>query len=137
MTKDEALLIAEPYIVEALARHDEAYDRHPATEAERQIIVDDLEAVRKALQQLELEPVGEVCKSGIGDFPVISWRAGYVAKIGDKFYTTPPQRQPLTDEQIEELANPLLRNVGNATVLASYAYFARAIEAAHGIKENT
>ena len=35
----------------------------------------------------------------------------------------------LTDEQIEELANPLLRNVGNATVLASYEYFARAIEA--------
>ena len=35
----------------------------------------------------------------------------------------------LTDEEIEELANPLLRNVGNATVLASYEYFARAIEA--------
>ena len=34
----------------------------------------------------------------------------------------------LTDEQIEELANPLLRNVGNATVLASYEYFARAVE---------
>ena len=42
-----------------------------------------------------------------------------------------PQREwvGLTDEQIEELANPLLRNVGNATVLASYEYFARAIEA--------
>ena len=45
-------------------------------------------------------------------------------------YTTPPQRKPLTDEQIEKLAykngwpNP-----------ESRLELARAIEAAHGIKE--
>jgi len=40
-------------------------------------------------------------------------------------YTTPPQRKPLTDEQIENIAN---------SKLCIYS-FARAIEAAHGIKE--
>ena len=53
--------------------------------------------------------------------------------------TTPPQRKPLTDEQMREVlrtcqsdAVELLRN--------RWLYvkeFARAIEAAHGIKENT
>jgi hypothetical protein len=56
MTRDEiiemaiqALLISEPYVVEALARHDEAYDRHPSTEPERQLIVSDLETTRAAI----------------------------------------------------------------------------------------
>jgi hypothetical protein len=43
-------------------------------------------------------------------------------------YTTPPQRKPLTDEEIQELWEST----------ASYynvCDFARAIEAAHGIKE--
>ena len=42
-------------------------------------------------------------------------------------YTTPPQRQPLTDEQIEDIAAKTMFPIN----------FARAIEAAHGIKENT
>ena len=41
-------------------------------------------------------------------------------------YTTPPQRKPLTDEQIQEC---WYRTQGDAEL------FARAIEAAHGIKE--
>ena len=41
--------------------------------------------------------------------------------------TTPPQRQPLTDEQIEDIAAKTMFPIN----------FARAIEAAHGIKENT
>ena len=46
----------------------------------------------------------------------------------DPLYTTPPQRKPLTDEEIQELWEST----------ASYynvCDFARAIEAAHGIKE--
>lgn len=39
----------------------------------------------------------------------------------------PPQRQPLTDEQIEDIAAQTMFPIN----------FARAIEAAHGIKENT
>ena len=48
---------AVDYIVEALARHDEAYERHPSTEHERQVIVNDLEALRQALAQPEPGPV--------------------------------------------------------------------------------
>ena len=45
-------------------------------------------------------------------------------------YTTPPQRKPLTDEQIAKIAST------PAAVVGSYVHtFARAIEAAHGIKE--
>ena len=46
-------------------------------------------------------------------------------------YTTPPQRKPLTDEEI----GAILEGV-NAYGTRLYT-FARAIEAAHGIKENT
>ena len=48
--------------------------------------------------------------------------------------TTPPQRKPLTDEEIDKLpwepheSNPM-------TFAEGLRYFARAIEAAHGIKE--
>jgi len=44
--------------------------------------------------------------------------------------TTPPQRKPLTDEQIYDMYN---EPRSDAEMIA----FARAIEAAHGIKENT
>ena len=47
-------------------------------------------------------------------------------------YTTPPQRKPLTDEQIDYIAKNYALN--NPT---TPLHFARAIEAAHGIKENT
>jgi hypothetical protein len=43
-------------------------------------------------------------------------------------YTHPPKREPLTDEEIATIS------VECATVSPSDIYFARAIEAAHGIK---
>ena len=49
------------------------------------------------------------------------------AKAWEPLYTSPQPAQPLTDEQIEEKAARTLFPVA----------FARAIEAAHGIKENT
>jgi len=44
-------------------------------------------------------------------------------------YATPPQRKPLTDEQIEQLEQD--------TCAMEFPETVRAIEAAHGIKENT
>lgn len=44
-------------------------------------------------------------------------------------YTTPPQRKPLTDEEINEFFQGMEPNNG------FWLSFARAIEAAHGIKE--
>ena len=51
-------------------------------------------------------------------------------------YTSPPaQRKPLTDEQIAEM---MMQTWGCASIAPRHApAFARAIEAAHGIKENT
>jgi hypothetical protein len=59
---------------------------------------------------------------------------GYVypnggAGAGVAVYTTPPQRKPLTDEEIETY-----RYMIDWTAHWSYIKFARAIEAAHGIK---
>ena len=45
-------------------------------------------------------------------------------------YTTPPQRKPLTDEQIKHLAIDVYSPHQEPLIV-----FARAIEAAHGIKE--
>ena len=44
---------------------------------------------------------------------------------------TPPQRKPLTEEEIERACVPL------GAAMLSFTEVARAIEAAHGIKENT
>jgi hypothetical protein len=47
-------------------------------------------------------------------------------------YTTPPQRKPLTDEEIAEFAQ---RMEASDPTDSFWREFARAIEAAHGIKE--
>jgi hypothetical protein len=49
-------------------------------------------------------------------------------------YTTPPQRKPLTDEEIFALENSIPDEVVSDRDWC--IHFARAIEAAHGIKEN-
>jgi hypothetical protein len=55
------------------------------------------------------------------------------AKAWEPLYTSPPaQRKPLTDEQIEEMANDFEEGY-----VFLYRSFARAIERAHGIKETT
>jgi len=70
----------------------------------------------------------ETCsKSDYGAFPV---------------YTAPPQRKPLTDEEIEVLAQKHLQAFAQFIGAGEVHYegeieFARAIEAAHGIKEPT
>lgn len=48
--------------------------------------------------------------------------------------TTPPQRQPLSDDSIFDIADYYLYNGGKTYGVLE---FARAIEATHGIKENT
>ena len=88
-------------------------------------------AIREALaeQPAQQEPVAEY----IGECNDGSLVQLYDdVKKGAKFYISPPQRKPLTDEQIERLWYEFHdREFGWAR------RFARAIEAAHGIKENT
>jgi hypothetical protein len=49
-------------------------------------------------------------------------------------YTAPPQRQPLTGEGIDDIWNRYCDEMGEASIDDAYD-IARAIEAAHGIKE--
>ena len=88
-------------------------------------------AIKEALAQPEQEPAfwlneqGQLCAT-----------KGFAERhsIGQKIiplYTTPPQRKPLTDEEIAEVYE-------KCEWASGYVYwkeFARAIEAAHGIKE--
>ena len=64
--------------------------------------------------------------------PELEWSKPKDCLSADPLYTTPPQRKPLTDEQIDHIAKNYALN--NPT---TPLHFARAIEAAHGIKENT
>jgi hypothetical protein len=50
---------------------------------------------------------------------------------GTKFYTTPPQRKPLTDAQIADI---VIEMNGNEPPALFWKDLTRAIEAAHGIK---
>jgi hypothetical protein len=56
-----------------------------------------------------------------------------IAKEVSALYTTPQQRKPLSDEQIEAIADEYL--VDYRIPAGCAWYFARDIEAAHGIKE--
>ena len=74
----------------------------------------------------EQEPVGEIVDAIEGAFKCSFTK---MLPVGTKLYATPPQRKPLTDEEINAMFSEALK--GNKLV----AYVARAIEAAHGIKE--
>ena len=93
----------------------------------------DLEAhIKEALAQPEQEPVAWRFQSAVG-----GWAYGKEPPIGSKYaveplYTTPPQRKPLTDEEISEYAE---RMEASDPTDSFWREFARAIEAAHGIKE--
>ena len=86
-------------------------------------------AIKEALAQSEQEPMAWMDKDG----DVLS--ASVVSGKGLRnipLYTASPQRKPLTDEEIAEVAERM-----EATDAASsfWREFARAIESAHGIEE--
>jgi len=94
------------------------------------------DAVKEALAQPEQEPVAWMLEGWGPDcgpyFEIyrddeMGWRN---KKEWTPLYTTPPQRKPLTDEDINDIAKNYALN--NPT---TPLHFARAIEAAHGIKE--
>jgi len=78
--------------------------------------------------QPEQEPVAWMCNDFDGDTCELTNHDECENPI--PLYTAPPQRQPLTDEQIKVIHFNLCNTVGS-----DYKTVARAIEAAHGIKE--
>jgi len=98
----------------------------------QQPVIDKSAAIRIATalgwtppKQEQGEPVAWLCKKENGHFDVLTDKT---CKKCFPVYTTPQQRKPLTDEQ-------LLQCYLKANGLEFYKSFARAIEAAHGIKE--
>jgi hypothetical protein len=88
-------------------------------------------AIREQASVLKQEPVAEITKAG-ENVGVVEWlvHSGRPIRVGQALYTHPaPVREPLTNDQIDEIAGP-----------ADYfdrRVFARAIEAAHGITKDT
>ena len=86
-------------------------------------------------EQLEKkdEPVALVAEVHISRY-TIEWTNGPLPQ-GTKLYTT-TQRKPLTDEHIDEIPFALFEQDQNGiSATEALREFARAIEAAHGIKE--
>ena len=162
MTKDEALKLAlEAAYLAGFNDSGEGYngeypfrDHCASPLKDHHWILRRDEYIQKALAQPEQEPVepdgwlysliveGQVVNE---KFTSVNWDTRYEpfgrrgVDHGGKvtktpLYTTPPQRKPLTDEEIDKL--PWEPHEGNPMTFAEgLRYFARAIEAAHGIKE--
>jgi hypothetical protein len=93
--------------------------------------VDAITALRQAIEQAEqAQPVAWISHSD----SLLSWDKFYDHM--EPLYTTPPQRQPLTDEMLLYIYNQLPSwDMDMDKLPRSLREFARAIEAAHGIKE--
>jgi hypothetical protein len=93
--------------------------------------------VRQAAPQSELEPVAWMIHHNVALMPLfhhdkasaMSWGGGDPVPL----YTSPPQRQPLTDEEIEELERWVeFKETGKPERIA-LTLLVRRVEAAHGI----
>jgi len=94
-------------------------------------------SVNRMRQQMEIKKVVMRCSDYDIALPVIDIREGHVL-VGQ--VTTPPQRKPLTDEEIGKIlerGDIAERDAENGRWHVLPYSFARAIEQAHGIKENT
>ena len=86
------------------------------------------EAIEQPAQQ---EPVAWIDEYG-NAFPLAAKQYSVVGKHWKPLYTSPPaQRKPLMDEKIDAIWDAVI------TPSNHIREFVRAIEAAHGIKENT
>ena len=113
MTKDEALKLA----LEALKQIDEAMPFPVAKLAQA--------AIKEALAQPEQEPVGKFAKFTDG-----IWREVTDGSAGVSLYIA-PQRKPLTDEEIMNIAKVSCIGISPQEDTLN---FAKVIEAVHGIK---
>ena len=123
-------------------------DYPPLWRAYKKTINGAITAIKEALAQPEQEPVAWVCYGSSAsemhdvDFEQIDVDA---LPVGTMLYPTPPQRKPLTDEQIEDCIDSANRGFNgrrrgpSGQQVTTYDdwkhWLARAIETAHGIKE--
>jgi hypothetical protein len=101
-------------------------------------ISDTRTALQEALAQPQQEPVAWAIFTNAGNARMWSTFQPHLQKLADAegltitpLYTSPPARKPLTDAQINAFFEGMEPNNG------FWLSFARAIEAAHGIKGDT
>jgi hypothetical protein len=82
----------------------------------------------KASLEAKVEPV-----AWMDEYGRLLKYVDHICPTDTPLYTTPPQRKPLTDEEIEKIwgNRPMMLNAHNSRPRIE---FVRAIEAAHGIK---
>jgi hypothetical protein len=121
--------------LEALEDYVEEYGPHDKESGAAYVIT----ALRQAIEQAEKqEPVAWVCYgSATNEKHAIDYDQTDIDDIpvGTMLYTAPPQRQPLTDEEIERLYHKHAKYQIEELEVSGWQEFARAIEAAHGIRE--
>jgi hypothetical protein len=123
--------------LEALELHGQQYPHR-----EKSYRLAAITALRQAIEQAEqAQPVGEV----LNERGEVDW-ISFVPPAGALLYTVPLPRQPLTDEDLIECER--LADIRHRKHMGSIRgqqlspagqflwHYARAIEAAHGIKEN-
>jgi hypothetical protein len=97
------------------------------SDEDRAIVDRALQALAQPSDSVEQEPVGV-----IQHLDELNEQWTKHRPIGTKLYTTPPKRQPLTDDQIKKLADNCTPETETGSL--NYEKFARDIEAAHDIK---
>jgi len=130
MTKDEALRLA----LEALKQIDEAMPFPVAKLAQK--------VIKEALAQPEQEPVAyiNVEQRKLEWAKYMSWDTPTVVNLPKiPLYTTPPQRKPLTDEEIVPMFRQRQKQQteGEKDEWYFYAWGVSDGEAAHNIKDET
>ena len=91
-------------------------------------------AIREALAEQpaqEQEPFGYFRY----DLRLDAWVQNREERLGTAFYTSPPPRKPLTDEEIGVIVREAAKGSAIRRDGSTSHRIARAIEAAHGIKE--
>jgi len=121
----------QPKMLSAYTALEEVLAEHAMCEVQR---------LGQVIEQAPVQkPVAVVSScTGVGDKGVrVKWLGGF-PQIGDRLYFHPPQRNPLTKEEMFEAIRPLYSSEMSARIAVDYSEDEyRAIEAAHGIKENT
>jgi hypothetical protein len=106
------------------------YANHAADSAEKPIT-----GLKAALAEPVEEPVAWRFQFAVG-----GWAYGSQPPLGSKYpayplYATPPQRKPLTEEDLRKLADKHLFYQLESYEVSGVFALARAVEQAHGIKE--
>ena len=124
MTKDEALRLALEVLADLGMKH---------YENTGEVLYKNTYTAIKAALEAKDEPAVWMNKYGACKSSLFrDVEAGAKEEYTIPLYTTPPQRKPLTVEEIDALAKKHI-----AVGTRSFEEFARRIEAAHGIKDNT